>query len=357
MEYCEKGDLFQKITSFKKNDMTFDEKEIWNIFVQILSGLKTLHESKIFHRDLKSANIFLCKNGTVKIGDMNVSKIAKKGLLYTQTGTPYYASPEVWKDKPYDHKSDIWSIGCIVYEMCTLKPPFRAENMEGLYKKVIKGVYDKIPVRYSSDLSECLKMMLHLQPSHRGDCAKLLLIPHIREKLDDRFRVEVEADEQNEFLHTIKIPENLVYLTKTLPKANYEPLKLRKTTPQVGASIDGEMIKPLKSIFLSLNVMGEAKEKNRELMLKNKNQPTHLPVLKNHNIGKLKSPTQENAHNNSIPGHPKLKSIEHKKKVDFIMNKHHKIPSLDYAESRNERRLSNSNKPKGLKNVKLEPIR
>jgi len=70
----------------------------------MIKGLKALHDLKIFHRDLKSANIFLAKDGTVKIGDMNVSKIAKKGLLYTQTGTPYYASPEVWNDKPYDQK-------------------------------------------------------------------------------------------------------------------------------------------------------------------------------------------------------------------------------------------------------------
>jgi NIMA (never in mitosis gene a)-related kinase len=67
---------------------------------------------------------------------MNVSKLAKKGLLMTQTGTPYYASPEVWKDLPYDNKSDIWSLGCVVYEMCALKPPFRADDMEGLFNKV-----------------------------------------------------------------------------------------------------------------------------------------------------------------------------------------------------------------------------
>ena len=91
---------------------------------------------------LKSANVFLNKDNTVKLGDMNVSKVAKKGLLYTQTGTPYYASPEVWKDQPYDYKSDMWSLGCVLYEMATLKPPFRAENMEGLYKKVIRGTKD-----------------------------------------------------------------------------------------------------------------------------------------------------------------------------------------------------------------------
>lgn len=74
-----------------------------------------------------------------KLGDLNVSKVAKKGLVYTQTGTPYYASPEVWRDEPYDTKSDIWSLGCIIYEMAALKPPFRAKDMEGLYQKVQKG--------------------------------------------------------------------------------------------------------------------------------------------------------------------------------------------------------------------------
>ncbi len=75
-----------------------------------------------FFKYSKSANVFLNKDGSVKLGDMNVSKLAKKGLLYTQTGTPYYASPEVWKDQPYDSKSDIWSLGCVLYEMTTLKP-------------------------------------------------------------------------------------------------------------------------------------------------------------------------------------------------------------------------------------------
>lgn len=83
---------------------------------------------------------------------MNVSKVAKKGMLWTQTGTPYYASPEVWKDLPYNHKSDIWSLGCVLYEAITLKPPFRAENMEGLYEKILSGRYPKIPDKFSKDI-------------------------------------------------------------------------------------------------------------------------------------------------------------------------------------------------------------
>jgi len=92
--------------------------------IEITKALKILHDIYIFHRDLKSANVFLSRDGHAKLGDLNVSKVAKKGLLYTQTGTPYYASPEVWRDQPYDSKSDIWSLGCVIYEMTTLKPPF-----------------------------------------------------------------------------------------------------------------------------------------------------------------------------------------------------------------------------------------
>ena len=69
----------------------------------------------MLHRDLKSANVFLNKDDTVKLGYLNVSKVAKRGMARTQTGTPYYTSPEVWKDKPYDSKCDIWSLGCVIY--------------------------------------------------------------------------------------------------------------------------------------------------------------------------------------------------------------------------------------------------
>lgn len=91
-------------------------------------GLKILHSKKVVHRDIKSANIMLSKDKKLaKVGDMNVSKIIKQNkFLSTQTGTPFYASPEVWNDQPYNQKSDIWSLGCMIYELCALKPPFQA---------------------------------------------------------------------------------------------------------------------------------------------------------------------------------------------------------------------------------------
>lgn len=85
-------------------------------------------------------------------------------------------SPEVWKDQPYDSKSDIWSLGCVLYEMITLRPPFRAENMEGLYNKVIKGQFSKIPEKFSNDLVELVKYLLQVQPDNRPSPGKLKII-------------------------------------------------------------------------------------------------------------------------------------------------------------------------------------
>ena len=109
MEFADGGDLLQTISGHRKKGTLFTEKEIWQYYIQLVRGLKALHDLKICHRDIKCANVFITKEGLVKLGDLNVSKVAKKGMLHTQTGTPYYASPEVWKDRPYDFRSDIWS--------------------------------------------------------------------------------------------------------------------------------------------------------------------------------------------------------------------------------------------------------
>ena len=83
MDYADDGDVYQKIVDHQKNKTNFEEEDVWRIFIQMTRGLRALHQLKIFHRDMKSANVFLCKDGTTKLGDLNVSKVAKKGLLYT----------------------------------------------------------------------------------------------------------------------------------------------------------------------------------------------------------------------------------------------------------------------------------
>ena len=95
MEYADAGDLYEKIQLYQKKGTYMSESFIWSLIIQLARGLKCLHDLNIVHRDLKSANVFLTREGKVKLGDMNVSKVAKGCLEHTQTGTPYYASPEV----------------------------------------------------------------------------------------------------------------------------------------------------------------------------------------------------------------------------------------------------------------------
>ena len=180
MEYADEGDLFQKITLYKKLHTSFEENDVWKIFIQITKGLHDLHEYNILHRDLKSANVFLFRDGTAKLGDLNVSKISFRGLGCTQTGTPYYASPEVWRDNPYNLKSDIWSLG---YELLMLKTPFRAENMEALYRKVMKGKYPEINKKYSNKFDNVISYMLELKPENRPNTQQILNMPEIQQKI------------------------------------------------------------------------------------------------------------------------------------------------------------------------------
>ena len=241
MEYADKGDLYQKICQFKKMGCLIEEVDVWRIFIQMTKGLKALHDLKILHRDLKSANIFLFSDGSAKIGDLNVSKVAYKGLGYTQTGTPYYASPEVWRDEPYDIKSDVWSLACVTYEMLALHPPFRAENMEALYNKVIKCQYGKISDRYSSDISEIIKLLLKVRSKDRPTCGQILKHPLVKKRLEffqaqaGNENIDIDDMEEGVLLRTIRIPKNLLCLSDKLPEANYDNPYPKKKAKKEGS--------------------------------------------------------------------------------------------------------------------------
>ena len=186
MEYADDGDLLTKIKKMKQEKIYFEEKKIWNYAIQIIQGLKSLHDKNIIHRDLKSENIFLFKkNSLCKIGDMNVSKVLKEKLLRTQTGTPYYASPEVWMNKPYSFKSDLWSIGCVIYEMCELRTPFNGKDMDDLFVNICLNKVKRISEKYSEDLWIMIKKLLEVNVEKRYDCNQFLQSDIVKNKINE----------------------------------------------------------------------------------------------------------------------------------------------------------------------------
>ena len=228
MEYADDGDLQTKIQKMKKEGGMFNENLIWSYSIQMIEGLKALHDKKIMHRDLKSANIFLVKDKhQCKLGDMNVSKVIKDKVLLTQTGTPYYASPEVWNDAPYSYKSDLWSIGCVIYEICALSPPFHGKDLDELYANVCRGKLERISQIYSDDLWKMIKMLIQVDVNKRVDCdtflnSRLILKKkkELKEKNKDFNYIENNLEKNSNngiLLSTIKF-SNIREIKSQLPK-------------------------------------------------------------------------------------------------------------------------------------------
>ena len=221
MEYLAGGDLYHKIAECKKSRAFIPERLIWRYLIQLLLGLKHLHSLNIMHRDLKSANVFLSEDlSQIKLGDLNVSKVMKSRLVYTQTGTPYYASPEVWRDEPYDSKSDIWSLGCVAYEMCNRAPPFNGKKMEELFHKIQLGKFDRVCTVYSEDLNQIVTKCLEVSPLARPDCQALLDLPAISVYLRELSAGKPQVAKQ-QLLNTIVMPTNINDLKYMLPHSRY----------------------------------------------------------------------------------------------------------------------------------------
>ena len=226
MEYADDGDLSSKIKYNIKNHLVFEESTIWKILIQLLEGLKYLNTKKIMHRDLKSANLFLTKKGVLKIGDLNVSKIAKLGMAVTQIGTPFYAAPEIWQDKAYDYKCDIWSCGVIIYEIATLRTPFRGTSLNELYQNILHGSYIPISNRYSDDLHKIISYMLQVDPYRRYNIDELLNSDIIKRKIKEYGLIDnnnnVNNDQKDMLMKTIKLPRNMREINLQLPHKKYE---------------------------------------------------------------------------------------------------------------------------------------
>nr|XP_045241079.1 serine/threonine-protein kinase Nek11 isoform X2 [Macaca fascicularis] len=183
-EYCEGRDLDYKIQEYKEAGKIFPDNQIIEWFIQLLLGVDYMHERRILHRDLKSKNIFL-KNNLLKIGDFGVSRLLMGScdLATTLTGTPHYMSPEALKHQGYDTKSDIWSLACILYEMCCMNHAFAGSNFLSIVLKIVEGDTPSLPERYPKELNAIMESMLNKNPSLRPSAIEILKIPYIDEQL------------------------------------------------------------------------------------------------------------------------------------------------------------------------------
>lgn len=272
MEYCEGGDMRTMLKKCKQNRDYIAEDVIWKIFTQIILALSECHNrksGKIMHRDLKPANIFLDSENNVKLGDFGLSRVMGDQSIFatTHVGTPYYMSPEQINESQYDEKSDIWSAGCLLYEIAALRPPFEATNHLSLAIKIKAGKFDRLPQRYSEDLQKVIQVMLNMDPRGRPSADDLLKIPQLamrvqerklREKLGQVKQIEEEIKKKEEELKTL---ENSLTLREK--KLSQLETKRCESDKQVSCHEKENILRPRLSLGGNL---GDIRSKKAPLM-------------------------------------------------------------------------------------------
>ncbi|XP_075864527.1 serine/threonine-protein kinase Nek4 isoform X5 [Microcebus murinus] len=183
MGFCEGGDLYRKLKEQK--GQLLPESQVVEWFVQIAMALQYLHEKHILHRDLKTQNVFLTRTNIIKVGDLGIARVLENhcDMASTLIGTPYYMSPELFSNKPYNYKSDVWALGCCVYEMATLKHAFNAKDMNSLVYRIIEGKLPPMPRDYSPELAELIRTMLSKRPEERPSVRSILRQPYIKNQI------------------------------------------------------------------------------------------------------------------------------------------------------------------------------
>eukprot|EP00927_Polykrikos_kofoidii_P025539 TRINITY_DN22923_c0_g1_i1.p1 TRINITY_DN22923_c0_g1~~TRINITY_DN22923_c0_g1_i1.p1 ORF type:complete len:999 (+),score=238.40 TRINITY_DN22923_c0_g1_i1:157-3153(+) len=184
MEHCDGGDLRKSIKEKAHKGEHFSEDQIMNWFVQLCLALQYVHSEKVLHRDLKTSNIFLANDGgtIIKLGDFGISRVLEgtTEAAVTIVGTPYYMSPEVCRSEPYSWKSDIWALGCVLYELCMLKHAFESSSLLGLVYKIVSEHYEPIPSFYSTQLNDLIRQLLMKSAESRPSINELFANPYVK---------------------------------------------------------------------------------------------------------------------------------------------------------------------------------
>ncbi|XP_063244822.1 serine/threonine-protein kinase Nek2-like isoform X2 [Bacillus rossius redtenbacheri] len=182
MEYCEGGDISTVIKRCKSCGGLVMEAFVWHVLYQTARALQACHwhvAATILHRDIKPANVFLDCCYNIKLGDFGLARVLEHtyGTAHTLVGTPSYMSPEVMRGSKYNKMSDMWALGCLVYELCALAPPFNGNNMRNLARKIVDGRFERIPTYYSEDLQNIITLLLNVDQEKRPAVEDILQHP------------------------------------------------------------------------------------------------------------------------------------------------------------------------------------
>jgi len=227
MDYAPDGDLSRIIKKHLAARTPMPNDLAWKLFIQICAGLSALHKMRILHRDIKPGNIMM-SGDVAKIGDLGIAKLLSKTVAAkTQIGTPHYMPPEIWKNRPYGFQSDTWAVGCLLYELLTLKVPFEARNINELRTKVTRGVFPPMPASADPELVAIVKECLQQDPARRPTLEQLLTRPSVQAKMGllpvpahQAFPAQQQG--QAQMIDTIKVPRNFQMIKNKLPPAQYE---------------------------------------------------------------------------------------------------------------------------------------
>ena len=243
-EYAERGDLSKMIKRLKTKNRYLIEDTIKRYLFQICLGIQYLHNNNVIHRDIKSANIFLTKDNDIKLGDVGIVKILKStnNFAYTNIGTPYYMSPELYKNRRYNSKTDIWSIGVVLYELMTFKLPYNSDNIAGLRYKISNQDWfmdQKYKSRYSKELYSLLKKILHPTPYTRYDVNQILESPYFCQEYNLIKNNSIKPFSQKFFSNAL-VPINKNDWNKVIKKYMNSPKKNPPPPPKLPPIKDAE---------------------------------------------------------------------------------------------------------------------
>ncbi|KAG2445635.1 hypothetical protein HXX76_000245 [Chlamydomonas incerta] len=197
-EWAPAGDLKRLIKKTAEQGKTLDEPSIWTLFYQVTDGLRYMHQHRIMHRDIKPANVLVGANGALKLGDLGLGRQLSEQTMeaFSKVGTPYYVSPEVVRGAGYDWKSDVWSMGCLLYELALLRSPFEMEgaNLYDVFQKISKGEYTPLPAdQFSAPLRSLVGRMLQIDPAKRPELEEVWTITSGAVQSQARTRTDVHG--------------------------------------------------------------------------------------------------------------------------------------------------------------------